>query len=75
MDRPSKFAQISSSGSLPLQRCAHGGFLERAFTLHQNLTISDALYVVLAEALRVPLITRDSALAQVPGHRAKVIVL
>ena len=39
------------------------------------MTVYDALYVALAEALRAPLVTHDRALASVPGHRAKVVVV
>ena len=61
--------------SLPITRFAHGPLMARAFDLRRNATIYDALYLVLAEAIGAPLVTRDSALAKVPGHRAAVEVL
>ncbi len=61
--------------ALPIQRFAHDFLLGRAFALHHTITVYDGLYVALAEALRVPLVTRDRALTSVPGHRAKVVVI
>jgi predicted nucleic acid-binding protein len=66
---------LDDLAALPIQRFAHGPLLARAFELRQNTTIYDALYLVLAEGLRAPLLTRDRALSAIPGHRAKVIVL
>jgi predicted nucleic acid-binding protein len=47
----------------------------RAFALRDNVTVYDALYLVLAEALGATLVTRDAALAAVPGVRARVQVV
>ena len=66
---------IEDLAALSIQRFAHGFLLERAFALHHNLNVYDAVYVALAEALRAPLVTRDRALASAPGHRAKVVVI
>ncbi len=66
---------LDDLAALPIQRFAHGPLLARAFDLRHNTSVYDALYVVLAEGLRVPLLTRDRALAAIPGHRAKIIVL
>jgi predicted nucleic acid-binding protein len=68
-------AALDDLAVLPVQRFAHGPLLARAFDLRHNTTIYDALYLVLAEGLRAPLLTRDRALASIPGHRAKVMVL
>ncbi len=40
---------------------------EAAWALRHNVTFYDALYVALAVALRVPLITADSRLGSAPG--------
>lgn len=61
--------------ALPIVRHPHLPFLERAFELRDNTTIYDALYLVLAESLGATLVTRDRALAAVPGVRARVRVL
>jgi predicted nucleic acid-binding protein len=60
---------------LPIQRYPHAPLLRRAFALRDNATVYDALYLVLAEALDAPLLTRDAALAGVPGCGARVEVL
>ncbi len=61
--------------ALPIVRHSHLPFLERAFDLRENATIYDAVYLVLAETLGATLVTRDRALASVPGVRARVRVL
>jgi predicted nucleic acid-binding protein len=66
---------LDDLAALSIQRFAHGPLLARAFELRHNTTMYDALYLVLAEGLRAPLLTRDQGLAAIPGHRAKVIVL
>jgi predicted nucleic acid-binding protein len=48
----------------PLQR--------RVFELKHNLTAYDAMYVALAEALDIPLLTDDGKFAATPGHRADI---
>jgi predicted nucleic acid-binding protein len=56
-------------------RHAHAPLLLRAFELRDNVTFHDALYLVLAEVLQAPLLTRDAALARAPGHAARVQVI
>jgi predicted nucleic acid-binding protein len=66
---------LEDLADLPLNRYPHDIFLRRIWSLRRNLTAYDAAYLALAEALDAPLITRDAALARVPGHRAGVEVL
>ena len=47
----------------------------RALSLRENLTAYDAAYVALAEALRCPLVTRDSRLAHTRGHEVEIRVV
>lgn len=54
---------------LPIQRYPHGPLMDRAFALRNNATIYDAVYVVLAAALDVPLLTRDARLSRLPLRR------
>ena len=61
--------------SLPIRRLAHGWLLPRAFELRDNVTVYDALYLALAEALNAPLLTCDARLRDVPGCSATVEVL
>lgn len=73
--RPRAERAVERLEQLPLTRYPHTPFLRRALALRENLTVYDALYLVLAEALDAPLLTRDAALARAPGHRARVVVL
>lgn len=57
---------------LGITRYPHGPLLGRAFALRDNATVYDALYLALAETLGATLLTRDAALATVPGHAAHV---
>jgi len=57
---------------MPLERHPHWPFLHRIWELRRNLTAYDAAYVALSEALGVPLLTCDRALASAPGHHAVV---
>jgi predicted nucleic acid-binding protein len=76
--------ELSSSGGLTaladltamaIERHSHRPLLQRAFALRDNATVYDALYIALAEALEVPLLTRDAALARVPGVAIPVEVI
>ena len=44
----------------------------RVFDLRHNLTAYDGMYVALAEALRLPLLTDDGKFASTPGHHAEI---
>jgi predicted nucleic acid-binding protein len=68
-------AALDDLGLLRLQRYPHTALLPRAFALRDNATIYDALYLALAETLRTKLLTRDRALARVPGIDARVEVV
>ena len=57
---------------LPLTLYPHVVLLSRIWELRANLTVCDAAYVALAEALEVPLITSDARLSQAPGIRCSV---
>jgi len=60
---------------MPLERYGHRLLLGRMWELRANATAYDAAYLALAEALDAPLVTRDAALASVPGCRAVVEVV
>jgi predicted nucleic acid-binding protein len=60
---------------LPLTRYPHDLFLPRIWELRRNVTAYDAAYLALAEALDVPLVTRDAALVSASTHRARVELL
>lgn len=44
----------------------------RVFELRHNVSAYDAMYVALAEALSLPLLTDDGKLAAAPGHNAEI---
>jgi predicted nucleic acid-binding protein len=50
----------------------HGPLLPRMWDLRENLTVYDAAYVALAEALGFPLLTADRRLAAAPRLRCQV---
>lgn len=56
----------------PIARYPHQPFLLRIWELRQNVTAYDAAYLALAEALGVPLVTRDAKLASAAGHSARI---
>ena len=60
---------------IPLLRYPHDVLLPRVWELRKNLTAYDAVYVALAEALEMPLVTCDANIAGAPGHRARVDVI
>ena len=60
---------------IPLLRYPHDFLLERVWALRKNLTAYDALYVALAEALDLPLVTCDARIAGAPGHNARIDVV
>ena len=55
-----------------LQRVPHPALVDRAWQLRDNVSFYDGLYVALAEALKMPLLTLDARLALAPGLRAEV---
>jgi predicted nucleic acid-binding protein len=65
-------AALADLVDLPMGRAPHGPLLGRIWALRENLTVYDAAYVALAEALEVPLLTADRALAATPGARCSV---
>jgi len=60
---------------IPLLRYPHDVLLPRVWELRKNLTAYDAVYVALAEALEMPLLTCDANIAGASGHRARVDVI
>lgn len=60
---------------LPIQRVEHTPLLVRCWELRENLTIYDAAYVALAEALQARLLTGDRRLARATGPRCVIEVM
>ena len=63
---------LADLAAMSIERHPHQPLLERIWQLRHNLTAYDAAYLALAERLDAPLLTRDSGLASVGGHRARV---
>jgi predicted nucleic acid-binding protein len=61
--------------AIPVERVSHAPLLRRCWELRNGLTVYDAAYVALAEALGAPLVTADVRLARAPGVRCHVEVL
>lgn len=68
-------AALADLADFPMHRHEHVPLLGRVWQLRSNITAYDATYLALAEALGATLITRDRALANVPGARAVVEVI
>ena len=66
---------LADMADMPLTRYPHVVLLQRIWELRHYMTAYDAAYVTLAEALEVPLVTRDSGLARAPGHHAVIELL
>jgi predicted nucleic acid-binding protein len=66
---------LADLAALPLRRAPHRPLLVRCWELRDNLTVYDASYVALAEALDVTLLTGDGRLARAPGPRCRVEML
>ena len=73
-ERRALFALLDLA-DLPLQRAPHLPLLDRCWQLRENITIYDAAYVALAEALDAPFLTSDVRLSKAPGPRCSVEVL
>lgn len=68
-------AALAALTRMRMQRYDHIFLLSRAFDLRANASFYDALYLALAEALHAAFVTRDGSLRNVPGCRARVVVL
>jgi predicted nucleic acid-binding protein len=60
---------------LPIRRAPHRPLLQRCWELRANLTIYDAAYIALAEAMEVVLLTADERLARASGPLCAIEVL
>ena len=60
---------------LPIARYPTVHLIERAWELRHNFTPYDAVYIALAEALEMPLVTADRHLARaIPAHTTVVVL-
>ena len=66
---------LSDLLDLPLRRAAHEPLLRRCWELRRNVSVYDAAYVALAEALDAVLLTADARLSRAPGLDCAVELL
>ncbi len=66
---------LDDLAALPAQRAPHRPLLARCWELRDNLTIYDAAYVALAEAMHATLITADRRLARATGPQCLIEIL
>lgn len=72
---PSRAATaLADLAQLPVTRHSPQPLLARIWELRGSLTVYDASYVALAEALDAPLVTADVRLARSHGHSAAIEV-
>ena len=63
---------VSDLAALPLRRMSHRLVLQRCWELRHTVTVYDAAYVALAEALAIPLLTADARLSRAAGLRCEI---
>ena len=61
--------------ALDLLRHSHEALIERAWTLRKNITVYDAIYVALTEALGATLVTCDRRLAKAAVSKIRIEVV
>ena len=66
---------MTDLGALRIERAPHQPLVRRCWELRENLTVYDASYVALAEAIDAVLLTGDRRLAEAPGVRCSVEVM
>ncbi len=66
---------VTDLADLALQRSSHQPLLHRIWELRHAVTLYDAAYIALAEALDVALITADRRLSRASGVRCAVEVV
>ncbi|MEX2457758.1 MAG: type II toxin-antitoxin system VapC family toxin [Actinomycetota bacterium] len=67
-------AMLADFLDLKLTRYPHGPLFASAWSLRKAITAYDALYVGLAQALDVPMVTTDRALARAARRHVRVLV-
>ena len=66
---------LADLSALPLARAPHAPLIRRIWELRDNISVYDAAYVALAEALDVPVLTADRKLTQATGARCEFELL
>ncbi len=63
---------LDDLAALPARRAPHRPLLRRCWELRNNLTMYDAAYVALAEAMKTTLLTGDRKLVRAPGPQCPI---
>jgi predicted nucleic acid-binding protein len=63
---------LEDLAALPARRAPHRSLLRRCWELRENLTIYDAAFIALAEAMNTTLLTGDQNLARTPGPQCPI---
>lgn len=63
---------IADLADFAIRRYPHGFLLRRVWSMRNNFTAYDAIYVALAEALNARFLTRDQRLAAAIRHHADI---
>jgi len=71
---PRAIEMLADFAALRIKRYPMRSQLCRIIELRNNLTAYDAIYVALAETLRIPLLTQDPKLDRAIGHHAEIQV-
>jgi predicted nucleic acid-binding protein len=66
---------LEDLAALPARRAPHRPLLARCWELRDNLTVYDAAYVALAEAMQATLLTGDRRLSGASGPRCPIEIL
>jgi predicted nucleic acid-binding protein len=66
---------MTDLSTLRIERAPHQPLVQRCWELRSNLTVYDAAYVALAEAIAAVLLTGDRRMADAPGVRCSVEVM
>lgn len=74
LDRRRVAFALDDLRTLPVQRVDHGALILRCWELRENLSVYDASYVALAEALHATLLTGDRRIARAPGPMCPIEV-
>jgi predicted nucleic acid-binding protein len=69
----SQCPRIQDYGDLRIVRYEMVPLQRRVHELRHNFTAYDAMYIALAEALELPLLTCDKKFAGAPGHHADIV--
>lgn len=75
IDEPGLYEAVEDLGEFAATRFTSSLLIPRAMRLRANLSIYDATYVALAEALECQLLTRDRRIADAPGIHCAVEVI